>query len=527
MRRPLILLAFLIGCGASDAKVETDPDQAADPARAAKLLDEAEKEADKANWAKARELLREAYRFSDMQTRVRIDTAGERLDDAQAKAVAAEAQNLIGEDRCGEAFDVVAATVKGSDDEQVPGILKKATEASLLGCARKIIEAGELAKARAVVTQPSARVALDKKAHAKLASELSDTIVATVLGRMTSAMDLRDWGEASKTLQAAVDAGEVGDAEREELLAQVRTGIDEDVEKLHSESFGQDKGAKAALAKVDALLLAGMWKPREQVRDARPLTTEEKMLAQGKQEDTKEDTRPPVPEKLDRLRRELAFWVACHEVKCKETAPTKRWLYGNAWLQSLFAPKAEAEESLDHAVEVWVVAEAGNLALVSQRDPGNLADLKGRAHVARGWVHAAALKDEDTSEWLPPGDSIIGARVWGPLREGSQELELGTAIKVDGASVGVERMGDKTLITVPRAQLHFGLVKPGSKVLALCKGSGLTPARVEKVTEPKHKSLGDPKAVLTCLDDAGADGDKYEEQLGAVRTKRDWLPPRK
>lgn len=254
------------------------------------------------------------------------------------------------------------------------------------------------------------------------------------------------------------------------------------------------------------------------------------MLAQssgGAEEGAAADDRAPMPEKVDRLRRELAFWVACHEVKCEATAPAQRWLYGHAGMQPLFAPKADAEESLRHATEVWVLAEAGSLSLIGTRDPGSVSDLASRAHVARGWVPSAALKGEDTSTWLPPGESIVGARVWGPLREGSQELELGTAMKVDGANVGVERMSDKSLVTVPRAQLHFGLVAPGTQVLALCKGSGMTPARVEKVIEPQHRNLGDPTAVLVCLDDAGADGDKYQEQLGAVRTKREWLPPRK
>src|SRR5690606_30530586 len=161
------------------------------------------------------------------------------------------ATTLVEEERCGDAFDVVAETVRLGDDEQVPGMVKKASEEVLLGCARALIEGGELAKARAVVTRPSAQVALDKKAQAALATELSDTIIATVLGRMTEAMDLRDWPAASKTLKAAVDAGEVGDAEREDLLAQVRTGIGQDVVKLVGESFGQDKGARAALEKVD------------------------------------------------------------------------------------------------------------------------------------------------------------------------------------------------------------------------------------------------------------------------------------
>jgi hypothetical protein len=143
-----------------------------------------------------------------------------------------------------------------------------------------------------------------------------------------------------------------------------------------------------------------------------------------------------------------------------------------------------------------------------------------------GWIASSALRPQDTSEWLPPGDAIVGTRVWGPLREGSQDLELGKAIAVDGNGVQVQRLSDKNVVTLPRARLQFGLTKKDTKVLAMCSATSMGAAVIEKVIEPKHESLGDPRAVLRCLDDQGQpSGKTREDPLGALRTKREWLPP--
>ena len=53
------------------------------------------------------------------------------------------------------------------------------------------------------------------------------------------------------------------------------------------------------------------------------------------------------------------------------------------------------------------------------------------------------------------------------------------------------------------------------------------PAVVKSVKEPKHKAMGDPRVTLGCLDDKGNETKSYEDELGAVRSKRAWLPPRR
>ena len=165
--------------------------------------------------------------------------------------------------------------------------------------------------------------------------------------------------------------------------------------------------------------------------------------------------------------------------------------------------------------------------LVAKKDPGKIDGIPPRVRVAQGWVKASALKNGDTGSWLPPGDAIIGTRVWGPLRKGQTTFELGKIIKTKGTDVAVERMADRTIITIARSKIRFGTISKGTKVLAMCDKSKLTPSEavIEKVTKPKLG--GDPVVTVGCLDAAGNPAASRDEQLGALRSKPAWLPPRR
>ena len=163
---------------------------------------------------------------------------------------------------------------------------------------------------------------------------------------------------------------------------------------------------------------------------------------------------------------------------------------------------------------------------MATKEPGVLSDVHDRISAAAGWVAAASLRGEDTSELLPPGDAIVGTRVWGPLREGQQLWELGMVTKADGDKVTVERYSDRGSIELERGTIRFGSLAAGTKVLTFCSGAVIPqPAIIEEVGFPKS---GDPIATVTCLDASGSrTSEKKRELLGTLRGKPDWLPARK
>jgi hypothetical protein len=530
-----IILFAALGCGGSETKHErhgTD-EQEVDPERAEQLMKQAQGKMKANAFAEARTLLRDAYRYSDAAIRHQIGLANDDLDEAQAAHVAEEVGALVKQDKCGEALKTAAATVETTQETGVPTLLSQKAGDGLEKCVSGLISAGKLAEARKLYAAPETKKALDGGRYGKLGKQLEDTVMEKLLEKVGEAMSARRWPEVTSALHQAVKDGSAGPKHREKLLATVRQGIAEDVEKIVGESFGESKGATDALTRVDALLAAGFWKPRPppagNAVDAE--TARLQKLLEPKSEEKPAATKPGdeptqvIPEKLDKLRRELAFWVGCDAIKCKPSDVTQMWTYGNAPVHPTLTPRTAGAEKIPTGKRVWRIAEGGNVSLVAIKDPGSLADLKARAHAGVGWVQTSALKPQDTSEWLPPGDSIIGTRVWAQLREATTDLEIGKVIAVDGANVNVQRLSDQAVMSVARNKVHFGLTKKGTKVLALCATGNLGPALIEKVIEPKHESLGDPRAVLRCLDDKGNPASKTrEDPLGAIRTKREWLP---
>jgi len=244
----------------------------------------------------------------------------------------------------------------------------------------------------------------------------------------------------------------------------------------------------------------------------------------GAEEKSEDKPTKMEPKELARLRRELAFWVACSSVQCAASGPKKMWLYGNATLHLPFKPLAKSTNQLRTGRAVWEIARGGGVVLIANIDPGKLADLAARAHKGLGWVSAAGLKAEDTSESLPPGDSIVGVRVWGPLREKEPTYEIGTVTAVEGVNVQVQRMSDRMVVSMPRGKLRFGVAKKGIKVLVFCESTKQSTAIIEKVKE-STSALGDPTVEVKCLDAAGKPtGKKHKTQMGGLRIRPEWLP---
>jgi len=217
-------------------------------------------------------------------------------------------------------------------------------------------------------------------------------------------------------------------------------------------------------------------------------------------------------------------------VRCQASAPKAVWVYGNAKLRPVNDPRGEPRaEALAHGTKAWQIAVATGWALLALKDPGQLDGLAERAAPAAGWVKDNALKGEDTTEWLPPGDAMVGTRVWAPLRKGDKNYELGHVVSVKGGRVTIRRLTDREEVVVSQGQVHFGLVKKGTKVLGFCtKFTKLEPALVESVKLTKYEQQGDPLVTLRCLDADGKPTDKTKEgQLASVRVDPNWLPHRR
>ena len=159
--------------------------------------------------------------------------------------------------------------------------------------------------------------------------------------------------------------------------------------------------------------------------------------------------------------------------------------------------------------------------------PGQVEGAAALLGAALGWVKSAALRKKDTSEMLPPGKAIVGARIWGPLRKSQSTWELGTVTAIGKrGQLQIERMADREKVNLARGKVRFGTLRADTKVLAHCsKGLVNGPAMIDKVIDTGR---GDPVAKLTCLDDKGERGAvKRQALLGSLRTKPGWLPPRR
>jgi hypothetical protein len=200
----------------------------------------------------------------------------------------------------------------------------------------------------------------------------------------------------------------------------------------------------------------------------------------------------------------------------------KSWTYGHVELKPLLDPtNGKKIKTIRHGTKVWRLAESSGWILIAKKDPGAIEDVAGRVKKAIGWVKAAGNKTVSTRQMLPPGDSLIGTRVWGSLRKGESDWELGKVIQIKGSNVAVERISDRSIVTVARSAIRFGTVSKGTKVLARCDHPlKLEEAVIEKVTFPK---VGDPVATISC----GKNSKTRKEQLGALRSKSSWLPARK
>jgi hypothetical protein len=533
MRWTILLLVAAVGCGGAETKGAKGGDDGADPAKAQLLVNEAKNKIESESYDDARELLRQANSLSDAEVRHKIKLATQAVDEAESANISKRVDVISDKGSCEEGLELAAKSLEGKQDTGVPSLVKQQTAEKLLECVGGVLEDGELARARKIQLEGHAKSAMDPGSYKKLSDAVHKAVKATLTKQVAKAMEAGDWAKVSGILHEAVKKGEAGVTDREAMLSPVRKGIAKDIAKIVGEAFGESDGAEAALKNVDTLLTAGFWKQRaveaaadQQVDDddarlQELLKGNKKAAADGGKTAAGGATKL-MPKKLSKLRSELAFWVGCSAIRCKEAGPTEMWAYGHAPLHPSHDPNGNAEGKLKHARRVWKIAAGGGMVLVASRKPGKLGNLKARAHAGVGWVKSSGLKSQDTAEFLPPGEAIVGTRVWGPLHKDAKEYELGEVIGQEGAKLQVQRLSDRGITVLARAQLHFGVTSKGMKVLAMC-GNSMSEAVIDKVKEPRHKGRGDARATMTCKKDSK----KREDPLGAIRIKRAWLPQRR
>jgi hypothetical protein len=356
-------------------------------------------------------------------------------------------------------------------------------------------------------------VALGPKGHEALEEKIVKAADVVVMKAIDEPLKAKKWADVVAAVRALVKSGDATIKDVGPAMELVDKGVRADLTALVDGAIGQPKTVADALGAFDRLA-AVLWLADAGAGKAPPPAASK--LDPG-----------PMPADVVALRGKLAFWLACAAVRCTATEPRQVWTYGHAPLTPTLEPKGKPLETVQHGTAVWEIAAAAGVVLVSKTNPGALADISARAKPAWGWLPAANVRSEDTTEWLPPGDSLVGTRVWAPLRDGKDQLlEIGTVVALEKGQVKVRRMADRQEVLVGRGRLFFGAVKPGMRILAMCGGS-LTPtaARVESVKETKFEAQGDPVVKLTCLDPKEQPTSEVRnDQLGSVRTKVEWLP---
>jgi hypothetical protein len=454
--------------------------------------------------AGVRKHLAEAEPFANDKVREEIRSVRQRADEIEAGTRVPKVLALIDAGKCREAVAEVAKIVDERRGSTVPRFVQKHTGQRLLECLAKLLEQ-DLAVGRSLLKDAKVKKALDKAVYNGLRLRVTDATVSLAIKRFDDGIAKRLWVQVSKALATAVERGEIGKRERDKIVAIIRKGVAEDAEKRIAEGLAEARGADKALEDVDAMIAAADWVLEP---------------AKGK---------TVAPPKLQLRRAQLAFWGSCSKVGCRQAEKRKMWVHGAADLRRPLDPngKGKPKEKMKHARVVWALAAGRGVTLVATADPGDVSDeVKERFVAAAGWVATRDLRKENNAEWLPPGDAIVGTRVWGPLREGQKEFEFGIVRAATRAKVEVERQADGKRIEVSRLQIRYGSTNKGLKVLSRCDHPlKLEPAVLEGVD---FAAKGDPVARVQCVDAAGKpNGPMRQTQLGALRTKATWLPRRR
>ncbi len=453
---------------------------------------------------KARRELDRAEPFADELKREEIRRVRQSVDEVEANKSIPAVNKLAASGQCEKAIDKALAASDARRQTTIPTFIKKGTSGQILDCLLDQL-AVDLSIAREIGESKNTKRALVKSDFQKLTTKVTDATVKELIGRFEEPLAEREWEKAKTLLDELVARKEAGDNEYNRIMGIIREGIANDVKEQIADALDGDDDVADKLEAVDALIAAAEW---------------------GKKKGSSVGA-AAMPDDVRTGRDQLALWAVCKSVRCSLSSTQQVWTYGDVALTPTLDPrKGKAVATIEHGTKLWRIATSSGWALVAKKDPGSLDGVAGRVKVAAGWIKAGGVKRKDTREMLPPGESIIGTRVWGLLRDGQKSWELGKVIRVNKGDVAVERIADFSIVTVKRSAIRFGTLTKGTKVFARCKHPlNLEAAVIDKVTFPKK---GDAIATVTCLDAKGGRSTlTRKEQIGALRSKPAWLPARK
>jgi hypothetical protein len=483
---------------AKGAHTSSDPAEQARFDKSRRLLDEAQ-HAEKARmFDRARKLVKQAIELGVDADRFELEETLEKVDKRQAKLWANDVGDRLDQKDCAGAFKELAGQMQALDSDAFSRELRHLVAPKAQACVVSVVDdgrsSGKLAAARALVGAEDTKIVLGphlwKKASADLDAAAGDTMRALVAADVKA----KKWADAVAKLDAAVKAGDASDAQAAAGLEAVRQGVAPELSSLTSKGVGQGDAA-ATLKEAMELVKLARWEV---------LPPDVAELQKDK----------ALPEELRKKVDVLAIWVEAQRLSAKVLKRSeKRWAYGKVAVLPAAKVDGESKRDLSPASEVWVIAETKDKALVADTEAGGA--LPGELEKATGWVPLARLARQSTIDWLPPGDELQGARVWGPLRPPDTTLELGVVTGLQGKDVVVKRLADDAPIKVPRQSLRNGRLGVGTKVLTFCTAKDQPAVVAELLTAGRAQ----PGVKLKC-----DGGQEKEDLLPSLRTRAELLP---
>ncbi|MBI5533458.1 MAG: hypothetical protein HY898_12130 [Deltaproteobacteria bacterium] len=479
---------------------------AAASAIAAMRVEEAKVALSKDDKYRARELAEEALKTGDGQVQAAAKAVLDQIAQMQIDAVVKAANDALKDgttpESCAKATESLATALRAEKDPD--GLRVKHAQAlePVTSCLRALLDgAGALegkdgikayAAMRKTIEAPATRLAVGAEASQALLASLHEQVTRALQSATQADIKAKKWENAATTIRDWTEGGAATPKQIEAVKQSVREAVSKDLLERGRAALGKP-GAEAMLAELERGI---------------------KFLGAA------------APEEMKTLQSQIAVWIPCNKLKCTAAAkPKLMYTFGVAPLLPITNPSATEGENLPTATKVWVVATAGSQSLVAKDDPGEAKSLGEKLSAARGWVASSFLNAEDTSEWLPVGAALEKARVWLPVGGDGTPYMLGMVQSVSGKEVSVKRTEDSQIVTVKRDVLRVGVLKQGLKVLAYCTDNQApTPARFEQVVQSPS---GQPIARVTCLTADGKDDKSRDEVLGRLRSKVEWLPPRK
>jgi hypothetical protein len=503
--------ALMLGCAAApgpmpvisaDRQLEDEDDLNIDVPKARQLIGRARVLLkDSKDFDGARAALRDADRFANETVREEIRRWSQEIDSVQANELIPAILIVAKAGKCLDAADGVLGAVAKHKSTTVARFVKDRSKAILLDCFLGILKVDQ-SIARETLSDPRVKQSLDSQSYETLRKKINQATVSQVVSKLKGPIEKRRWAKVMKRADELRAREEIGRAEMDRLLVLVRVGVAEDVLAKMESALDRTHGAANALKAVDKLIALARW-------------------GGGNDASVRE---VPVPDKVRTGREHLAFWAACGKVNCRLSETASLFTYGIVTVAPLLAPTSKGKRDMGHAVKVWRIADSPTHALVMRSKPPALDGIASRVKHGIGWIKASKLRSSDTSEWLPPGRAIVGARIWAPLRKGDK-LELGTVRSAKGGKVTVERMSDRAMVTVRRGRVRFGTVKKGTKVYARCDH----PLKHQlAVIDEVIPTSGDPVARYHCLSGGGEPESRArQDQLTSLRTTAQLLPRRR